>query len=189
MNEGLDFDKFGQALSTKQYDVAKRMVTPANAKTRGVISYVCAHLTEDDPELLQYFIQMGATLEFDNVLHLAAANNKPRILRALLDAGLDADKLNCSEETALNLSLFYENYQCARILIDAGADVSMVNPDLYFKKIWANEFNLARYRARAASVAVLCVPHASRTVRARRDVFRIIARCVWSTRGLGFTWE
>lgn len=195
----LDFDAFEFFLESGDVDAAKRLITPANAQTRdrgwGVLWHLCQYGPHDDPGLLYHFVKLGATLELDSAgkrtspLHRAAYNGKPRLLRALLDLGTPVDILDGFENTPLRFSLRDILVECARLLLDAGAQLSLVKENgRVFITIpqQARDFVSAREHVRAASIAMLGLLRCGSRVLGSGngiDVLRVVARCVWGARG------
>ena len=138
-------------------------------------------------------MELGATLELDSAgkrqspLHWAAYWGKPRLLRALLDLGTPVDILYERGRTPLLFALVSKKVECARLLLDAGAQLRLVTENNYCTiPQWARDFASAREHARAASLAMLGLLRCGSRVVGRSngiDVLRVVARCVWGTRG------
>ncbi|KAJ6793041.1 ankyrin-2 [Iris pallida] len=62
-------------------------------------------------------------------VHMAARLGQHAILRSLCDRGCDPDSRTGSGDTALMLCARYKRKDCVRVLVDAGADLSLVNDD------------------------------------------------------------
>lgn len=209
--EGVDvFDVFAKLLENGDINGARHLFAYPSATLKGVQGHgVLTHVCEfgpDDPDLLRHFIEMGATLELDSShirggpIHSAAATNKPKMLRMLLDLGTPANLFSyrytpldntfgfnsgeLANAFAFKLLICYEESRmCAKILLDAGAQLSECKRDV---PQWVHEYVSTRKKTRAASIAILglLVCKSSVISCVGRDILRVLARCVWSMRGL-----
>lgn len=197
----MDFALFCKRLDNLQIDDAKQQVTVRNANILdgrgfGILWYVCAH-GPDDPALFQYFVGLVGSLFGgcgDDVattpLHKAANAGKPKILRAILDLNIicvDA-KTNYNQRTPLYWAVINYKFDCARLLIDAGASPH----HLPLQSECVMKFVAARHDARLVSIIVLalqrCAARSFTQSGNGKDVLRMVARCVWSTRGEEESW-
>lgn len=164
----------------------------------GIVWHLCV-FGPDDADLLHYFVNKGASPEnkskrsADIPFICALDFGKPNLVRAFLDLGTRMDmcvKITTTHETtALGYLLFSPisdgRRACIRVLIDAGAQTTNINdlPD------WVKQFVADRNKARNAAITLIGVTKCCGSVSSKmlcgngRDVFRIIARCVWSMRG------
>lgn len=62
-----------------------------------------------------------------NPLHLAAREDKPAIIEALLAAGAAIDAVNRDKETALFVAAYYGSKGAVKVFVDKGADGSLAN--------------------------------------------------------------
>lgn len=189
-----DFRLFEAFLKKHDEKAALDMVTPLNSHCRvsfgyGIVSHFC-EFGSDDVESLHRLLKCGASLELDsdrlrwNPLHEVAYRNKPKLTRVLLDLCVPVDILTKHLRTPLHfaISSTYPSYACAFILIDAGAQINKIQ---YNVPPWVQNIVAKRASSRSASLALLCVGRCGgKTYGNGKDVFCIIARCVWSTRGV-----
>lgn len=195
----VDFDAFVELLEKNDIVGAKAMIDTGNVlstdrKGDGIVAILCWD-GPDDPELLRHFVALGAPLEIQknmrsfriSSLHYAAAQNKPKLIRSLLDiAGADCvNVLDPYGRTPLRQSFNSAFVECGKVLIDAGADLFIVGS--MYRREWVSEFVASREEARSASVVVLGLLRCSGAHKSLcgngKDVIRIVARCIWSTRG------
>lgn len=206
MEEGLiDFFQFRTLCRELNFDEAKRLVTPSNilsrdAQNSGIVYNVCLYL--DDPDFLRYVLQLGAPLEVEESpqhylpIHHVASANKSRMLRVLLDFGTPVDaRGGCYNHTALHIALIVDRRvthqrETSKMLLDAGAKLAFC-----FKENvpdWAHAFVANREQTRCGCIIVMglrisrsnTLGHSSIV---NKDVLRIVARCLWSTRGFTTT--
>lgn len=209
----MDFDEFIDCLSRGEVAKAAKMVTTRNVNCRshlnfGVVLLLC-RFGPDDPELLRHFAYLGASLEMvkrsSTSLHWATTHNKPKLVRALLDLGANVNTRNSWGLSALQWCR-QDDQTCSILLLDAGAEIPFC-PAMHKYQC----FMTTREKARSASIAILCLHRLfskSMTTRKKarsasvailhrrhqqlfsktKDVLRVVARCVWSTRGLN-CWE
>lgn len=123
-------------------------------------------------------------------LHWATDN--PDMIRILLDYGVPVD-LVCGMMmiTPLASSLSKGDWPSARMLIDAGADLAKAIPsDMPPKKRIVEHLKLfvaTREKTRMGCIAVLGLLRANAATLGRnngKDILRMIARCLWATRGI-----
>lgn len=201
----VDFDLFYICLQKNDIPAALQLVTRKNANTcsriggHGVLALLCCY-GPDDPDLLRHFIELGAPIYVSNAtssrpvsaLHHAALRGLHRILRVLLNLG-DAtltDMPDWANRTplymALQTSRGYKHQKknrdlCALLLLDAGAKVPPTED--FEVPLWVYEFLDMREKLRSGCVALVGVVLKSREHKNKKDVMRIIARCLWATRG------
>lgn len=183
----IDFKTFNNHLENNDVEAAKRMVTIENANIRtpagyNVLSFVCAH-GPDDPELLHHCLSLGAVMCKDTCvdcvsvrdcwspLHFASNKGKQKLVRAIIDFGVNVNI--CDHHGAGPIQ--YAHPRCILQLLDAGAKLKEKHTPQF-----AQTFLDSRIRARSAAIAILVLPRYS--IIGSKDVFRIIARCVWETR-------
>lgn len=193
----LDFRAFCSCLKIGDIAGAKSLVTNENIHARdedgdGVVA-CCCWFGPDEPELLHVLVEMGATLKEKNAMHYAASKGKPNLLRVLLLNGTNVDILNGIGQTPLNRAVENRNVECVHMLLDAGANVKLTkNMFSYDGKIWMwiSRIQRAREKARIASIVIVGLSRCGCGVLGLcgRDVLRIVARCVWSTRANTDEW-
>lgn len=175
---------------------AKRIVTRGIAHKRdafdcGFIWYFMFHGKHDDPTTLQYLLDQGATLDapkasgYYSPLQQAICYGKVKVLRALLNIGVGVNVYvyNC---TSLELALKRNLAAIAKILLDAGANLGLVNRCAVTIPEWVHRFVKHREYVRQTTLIVLGLKRArSRSLGCvnGKDVLCVIARCVWETRG------
>lgn len=76
--------------------------------------------TKDNPHFTQ--TRSAATL-----LHLAAFQDRPAIVTELIKRGFALDTRDKDGQTPLHLACLWQSVECARLLIDAGADLTIEN--------------------------------------------------------------
>lgn len=194
----LDFDAFVEHLQVNDIDAAKALVTSTNAQARdkngyGVLWYMCTNGLLDDHDPLYHFVALGSTLELDSAgkysspLYRTAVLGRPRLMRALLDLGTPVDILNKYGRTTLYAALAHNYVDCVWLLLDAGAQLDLVKEREDFKiPAWARDFVSKREKTRKSSVVILGLLHCKSKVTGKngRDVLRMVARCMWSLRGV-----
>ena len=155
----------------------------------------------DDPSILDMLMEKGARfyLEWVDFLHtpnLLEAVGNPKLLRKLLDFGSNPNSQNKDGSASLThartMYVLYANspYKYARaisslissmkVLVDAGGKLNE-----YFPKCIL-DFEANRLRIRSTSIAILgSIKTNSKVIGENgKDVLKIIARCLWSLRGL-----
>lgn len=78
-------------------------------------------------KLIREAVAAGFPVDYHNqycqmLLHCAARRNKPECCRALLELGAEPNSRDRFGQTPLYLAFLWENIDCAKLLIDAGAD-------------------------------------------------------------------
>lgn len=198
----LDFWLLRHGLCGGDAEAAKLIVTSENADKRdehgrGVIWHLMYN-GPDNPDLLHDFLQKGATLHAPSVddtsyppLHQAAKYKRKKMLLALLDGGYPVDYDHCGLtplDVVLSGSIYFSK-KIVKILLDAGAKI--YNPvyrceDGDRNIAWAKRYQHHREQTRMSAIIVLGLVMKKSRIVGRcngRDVLRMIARCVWSTRG------
>lgn len=200
----LDFDLFDELLERHDVEAVKRLVTPENVMCGwddvhdmddGVVWCLCNNdRGPDEPELLHYFVGLGASLgtclsgRLYSPIHTAAFGGKTNLVRAFLDyydVPVDIVGLNW---TPLGCAVLHNHRSCVHLLLDRGADVSGFQEFYLNKKPelfpLLQRFIHGRNRAQTATLVILNLMK-EQTFRATgngKDVLRMIARCVWATR-------
>lgn len=153
---------------------------------RGSVLWHLCYFGPDDPELLRYFVGLGVHIPIDTI-HAAAKYDRPKLVRELINLGSDVNALEThSSQTPLEKALVYRASDTPRVLLDAGAqwkEFLARNSDTNWSAWLA-----AREQFRTCSLAVLGLQRCgSRVIGCRNgvDVLRIVARCIWSLRGIG----
>jgi hypothetical protein len=103
------------------------------------VSPVCVATAMDDLSLLQLLFRCGAridTAKTRNILHFAIGQGaKKEIVQYLLERGVDANDVDDSSQTALHLTTemrsnaSHDDATMVRILVDAGANMEIVDHD------------------------------------------------------------
>lgn len=163
-------------------------VNDVNHSGAGVALYACKY-GHDDPEALLYFASIGiqqtllenASFGFWAPIHRAAIDDKMHLVRSLVRLGVP---INLYDSSRTPLDAMFEqvikyNVKSCIELVDMGAKT-------YFPHEWIHDFTKQRQRTRHASIIVLglqrCFPN---TLQGNgKDVLRMIARCLWSLRGI-----
>lgn len=199
----LNFDMLYMLIQSGNLAEAKLLVTPSNVQSRdghkrGVLSHLCeiGEIPKDDElELLRHYMEQGATFELDNghsVIHKAAFQRKPWLLRKLLDYGFPIHHTDYYKRPVLRyIFMWYPRDDptgkckiCIRILLDAGATIP---PETDWPPPpWVPNFVAGRDCARTSAIIVLGVMRCRSKVLGPCngiDVLRIVARCIWASRG------
>lgn len=197
MNRVIDFESLIFCNHKEWSNVAKSIITKDNIFDRDshgdcVLVYLC-WLGPDDPDLLYHFLHLAGEFPFNKIgyfspAQMAARENKPKLLRALLDVNIEYINYTSSWHGATPFQYCYltdqdtRGFECVRVLVDAGAklpDPDGIGPILQI-------FITKRIETRSAAIAILCLKCCRSSVLSGGnggDVLRVIARCVWSTRG------
>lgn len=202
----IDFNALGQELARDNVDAVKALVTRENVASvdwRGagaaggadVIVTLCTYGC-DNPTILRYFLGLGAPTQNCSIIFVCVLRGKPKLLRVLMDATKYVAKDDqffwpCERVNALMPLLHHAlfiNSACARVLLDAGAKLhqikwTMKNPDFE----WVHDFMNKRECARTSAAIVLGIVRCGSRVLCR-DMLKLIARCVWETRGQTDEW-
>lgn len=123
---GGGFDhKYWRCLASDDVDKAIMMVTHLNADYvdtdgDGLVAIFCWRGGPDDPDLLMKLIAKGAPLLSTGfgALHLAVCRDKPKLVRKLIDLGLNIVQLNKVDRRPMS---YVKSLKVAKILVDAGA--------------------------------------------------------------------
>lgn len=165
-----------QLLRNRDIDGIKRLIVNTS-NAFDLLEVVCQQGHDDDFSLIGYFLAMGAC-RMNNALHSAASYDKPKMLRALLDAGINVNRLGRSGKTAFHFAMVWNCRQCIKVLIDAGA-----TPPVDAEE-WITEYIDERSTMRSSCIVMMALNRCrSAYSGANKDVLRMIARCVWSARG------
>lgn len=192
-----DWDEFEYRLQQKDFDGAERML-PQNVNIVtddgfGLVDYICRNTNNDGVPLLCRVLKLGATFDVKRCCGYYAVENKSdRNLKALLDFGHPVEGTFVG--TGATMSLLEKALlrcvdgptACLVLLIERGAELRNVNCANLF---WAKELVAAREKIREAALAILGLLMCRSRVLGinRKDVLRMIARCVWSTRAVFFS--
>lgn len=192
----LDFRLFEKLLRERNVEEAKKLVTPENIHDTtnwgGILVYVCCD-GPDEPDLLRYFVAMGASLEIENnrkpvtplgwALRKSNYNQIKELLRLGVPVNSFVDNLN---HTPLFVSLYRNDNRITKLLLDAGAKISKLpsNGNEFVTKPIL-DFIASREATRQACIVVLGMKRCgSRVLQPNGiDVLRVIGRCLWETRG------
>lgn len=195
MSNGFDLIEY---LRKRDIDGVKQLITHENVNDNwyhkeNAIWIVCLYgCDREDASLLRYFLEKYPHASTRRLLHLAAYNDKPNMIRELIQLGVNIDERNCAGHTALHSAVCprHRSQQCARLLLDAGAAYDphssfcdYCRPDTLHFPNWLTEFVETRNATRKAATVVLGLYRCCRRRGTNKDVLRIVARCVWSTRG------
>lgn len=190
----IDFGLLEDRLNKGDIETVKNIITPLNIKERdlrgvGILSYLCSSDYADDPDLLEYFIKLGASLELDlnaerrGPLHYSADRKKHRTIRKLLEVGTPVNILDGFKITPFYCAIScFNNEKCICILWEAGGR------DIEEEPVWCGSFEEKRKNTRETSVIILGLLHCKSKIVGKngKDVLRIISRVNWSLRGLGY---
>ena len=94
----------------------------------GIIFGISAHYGFET--LLSIYLDMGSDLNAipqsrsARSLHLAVANNRPRLMEVLLGAGASVDDTDLEGRTALHVASFYGHVEVVRLLLEHGAQLN-----------------------------------------------------------------
>lgn len=193
---------FEYFLRQGEFDKAKLLVNRENAHLRdeygdGVLASFCAY-GPDDPGLFRYFKKLGATLELDSagkrysLLHLSVDSRRYRLMRTLLDMGMPVDILDdYGSSTLCDILRSHDEededeIECMKMLLDAGADLSIAENRPFSIPSWVYDFVAKRKQTRTEALIILGLLRCKSQIIGQngKDVLRIIARCTWGLRGL-----
>lgn len=203
-NAFVDFNAFIRCL--RVFDMHKRpheiedamsMVTEQNAhhvahwNNKGLLWFACLYCGDIAAlkQIVNHLTKMGAAFDpecFANCCVNVERVVPPVILRFIIDTFSPATinhnwGRNCC---ALYYAFDYDQVECAKILLDFGAKLeNVIEDDSVSIPQWAKDFDAGREKTRAATLVVLGASKTSKINNRNRDVMRIIARCIWSTRG------
>lgn len=175
-------DHFLFLLFQNKHEEAIECLTPENANERdsndrGVLESFVLY-GPDGPNgvaMLHRLLSKGVKLNRVEPLNFAAARQKVDLVRALLDwrAPIGHNVISWAVFGFEREEERKKSDICVKMLIDAGATPS---------HIISMPFYESRLLAREAAIAILCLQTQKRGGGAK-DALRIIARCVWGTRG------
>lgn len=183
---------FKSYLKNDKREEAKALVNRDNATFEyNAVNFVwltCYLGCGDDPDLITHLVEMGAPLLLTNngdftCLSAATFKKKPKIVRKLLDLGVDPDTKNASNDTTLDRcgmwDVSLEVQKSVLHIIDAGASVSRYKHANWVIALWDR-----RLRVRSQAVAILGLQQCgSRVIGFNgKDVLRVIGRAVWGER-------
>lgn len=172
-DRGFDFETFIAELRRGNTRIASAMVNSENRKAKDdddyeIIDKYCAYSKHDNVEDLLRIIQAGCKIGDESAI-FAAENGFFKILRLLLS-------LYPYGAAFVTFPSLNSNVECMKLLVDTGFsidDVSM-SRDWYPEK--AKYYIQHRNSVRSCAIQVLFA------LRRVKDVSRIIARSVWSSR-------
>lgn len=186
------YRELAQLFTRGDIDEVKRFITPQIASRKNIhrghcVATIFCSYAKDDLVLLSQLVSLGVSFMFqvsknrwNAPIHFAAKNNKVKIVRALIDM----DKVNVNMGNGGNytpLRFALNNANVAKILLDAGAHYDKNAPQ------WVRDFMLRREKTRLVCIVVLgqllCRGSIVLQSGNGRDVLRMVARCIWSTRG------
>lgn len=192
MNDIVDHEILRNCFTHRDVVGIKSLITTENVKKvdatgLGVVWFFLHH-GPDDPEILKLLVDAGAPLYneyssgFYTPLIKAAARRRNKCIRALLDMGYPVDRL-CTNQTALQLAIAHDNDEGVKILLDAGASLKNLTNVI---PGWIKGFMNRHRQTRKNCRIILGLKRArSRSLGCNNgvDILRMIARCVWETRG------
>lgn len=186
----IDFMKLIRYFEDNNIEEALRIVTRENILSRdrsgdGVLVYLCRK-GPDDPSLVRHFVGLGAETSALGIgwspLQIAANYHKPKLLRALLDVNIkDVNVVTQFRSAQILYFSPKQHCECIRILVDAGSEIPA------YLNVFLHEFVTKRNETRTAAIMILGLKRCRSRVIGKSnggDVLRLIARAVWSTRGL-----
>lgn len=155
----------------------------------GIFRWICSE-GPDDPEIISYFIGLDVNLMDESgwhAIHYAALFGKPNLVLYLLNNVPECAKLTASVvgRSVLDICLYKQMICCFAVLIDRGVTIHG-----YHVSDWATDFlkqlQEARHFARRRAVIVCGLLRCRACVMRGNgvDILRMIARCIWSYRGL-----
>ena len=151
---------------------------------------VCENNLTDSAVLVCHLLDCGADINAHDrdgwsALHSAAWTRNLNCLRVLLRRGASMEPKDLNGLTPLAMTLDRGYRECATLLLDWGAQLSLVGVDVEVPE-WARTYVGGRERARMAAVVLLGSrrKHRSPVLASNAmDVIRLIAKVLWSTRG------
>lgn len=193
----MDYAALSRVLLARNTKEAKKLITAENvcsrdARGRGIVWYLCYGLYEPNIDVLNHSLNLGASLETCRSLHQIAFKAHRDFLlvaRILIDRGTPVDAENDNGETPLFISLRSQNYHVAKFFIDAGAKVQDGWGETTIGFIpydWALTHVATREYTRKGCVILLGLQRTNAATLGRngKDALRLIARCLWSARGI-----
>lgn len=162
----------------------------------GLFRWICGNEVVDDPDFVSQFVEMGIPLMDESrwhALHYAALFHKPSLMRYFLDLAPECvNSRTNTGRTIMDISLSQSFYKVIPLLVDRGAKRGNETMLIIQKQAHLLEqLQQARKFARTRAV-IVCGLLRCRACVIRgngMDVLRMIARCIWSHRGLVSYWD
>ena len=174
------FQYGGRMNEVKPFITAENANYYDNTCGETLIWLCCFCQPDDDPDLVQYFADLGAPVVLPGFWHytclsVAAFREKPKTICKLLDLGHPINIRNKNGLTALE-QIAHSSYRpfIASILLDFGGKCDADSSD------WFQVLCAFRDSVRSSAISTM---GAMRT-KYGKDVSRIIGRCVWNLRGI-----
>lgn len=186
--------KFSLALQTRKYEKAKALVSN-NIKCitheRHQVNFMwmaCRLSATDCPDLVTHLVSLDAPLLLKvqgghTCLSIAAILGKHRMVRKLLDFGVDPDTISGNDRTTLDEMINRDRtkpglQRCVMHVIDAGAKKFDRTEN------WVLKLRDHRLGMRTCVITLLGLQRCGSSVLGHngRDVLRLIGRVVWSNR-------
>jgi ankyrin repeat protein len=150
------------------------------------------HIGSYDPDVtMSYLLSLGADPNIKitgdkHILTISAQVYGVDRTRLLLDAGANINAHDNDKYTALEAAIRYRNVDTVKLLIDRGADIKSLldSPSIHRLPKYARRFVKARNYVRRISIIVLGLRKFKYTTLNinNRDVIRLIAKHIWSSR-------
>lgn len=186
------FQDFGDLLSMRKHVAAKALITFENATAEQLavnFVWLLCKYGDDDPDMLVYLVDKGCPFilkkQGDHTcLSIAAKKGKHKIVKKLLDLGVDANEKN--HYGCTSLQCIEKNNEgtrlCAMHLLDAGAAAA---PNTIIAQ-WISDLANQRKATHTLVILLLGLQKCCSTVLAHngKDVLRMIARVIWSHRSI-----
>jgi hypothetical protein len=183
-------------LKTQNMDIIRATITPMNVNEydeRGVtwLDLSCMSCGCDNGAVISHILDCGAPIARDNAdiqnvwsaLHMTAYIGLIECTRVLLCRGHVVDVMVRDDNyTPLELALRASEIECARLLMDYGAQLDKVDTNTIIPT-WATAFVVGRERARSASIHLMGALRRKQGGREIRYLIPLIGQWVWSMRG------
>lgn len=152
------------------------------------VTWMFLQYVPENPEILKILLENGAPRTSNSTYHFpplmkATSLSKWISMRVLLNAGCNVNEPH-QHQRAIDIAIDNNDITGLKLLLDAGANPSYARRQNV--PFWVHEFMSNREQTRSQCICVLGL----KRVRSRSlgcangtDVLRIIARCVWETRG------
>jgi hypothetical protein len=144
----------------------------------------CMASVSDYGDALAHILDCGglidATVDFWTPLHYAVYNGKISCMRVLLARNAAIDPVSEIGNTPLFNSIRTSRRECAYLLLDHGAQLSLLPNNGIHVPTWATDFVAGRERARSASIHLM---GGLWTKGVHRDLIPLIGQWVWNARG------
>lgn len=180
--------------------VTKENVNLTHKNGHTLISWLCSLTqfeTDEDIEFLDFLIKMGAQPKTYKdpsqrwtLLHWCAYKGKPKLMRKLIDLGEYINEINKFCCVPLQDCLYDARDKCAKILVDAGANIDFLRSDDGFGGVKRLERTLVNFicireTMRDAAVQILGLSKCKSKVLGNynNNVLQIIGKCIWGFRG------